>query len=477
MLTNFIFFACLLTSSLFIPVNLKGSENLDAAAKEAYDSDDESLPIPVSYQRYNIIQATLDELGIYADEPLKRTIMEVTFGFNATIIKNLVAEIVEKSGGDSIDKKIRFIELEKAIRKHDSKREAAGKIRRLKQLASEQSALVQADDLPKVTIQPIENKKKLPKQYPLLKDVYHPDKELFIEVAEQLKIGNLKKEFPKGILLYGPPGVGKNEMIKAIVNESGCSIFHATASELVNYYQGSGAGSIKELFNQARAVDPSKGVIVVVDELQSVTPLSRNKEVRPAFKHSGLDYDNALTQLWIEFDRCINDENNNNILIVATCNEFDRIDERIRGRFDCVEFSYPDEEGTYEILKNKSVYYALSLSESELQEYAKKMQGSNGRDLAKFVKNAKRNLASSKNKQEALEQALRQQEKAKQDAQEKKFNSYVEKLKDEILRGTGNGIGAAIGAAIVGSALLAIKSLLGNTQGNNNAVTFSIGAA
>ena len=48
-------------------------------------------------------------------------------------------------------------------------------------------------------------------------------------------------------------------------------------SGLVSKYQGSGAGTIKSIFDQARAVESGKGVIVLVDELQSLTPVTRDK--------------------------------------------------------------------------------------------------------------------------------------------------------------------------------------------------------
>ncbi len=233
-------------------------------------------------------------------------------------------------------------------------------------------------------------------QHPLVKDVYHPDPTIFSEIAKQLKAGKFYEDFLRGILLYGPPGVGKNEMIKAIVNESGCRIFIAKASSVVSGHQGSGAEAIESIFDQARAVERGKGVIVLVDELQSLTPVTSDKNVPPAYNNSGLDHANALTQLWLEYD-----EEHDNIMIIATCNQFDRIDERIRGRFNCIKFPYPDEPGTIEILKNKSKHYGIPLSKSELKEYVKRMKGLSGRDLTKFIREAKKYTGRGKKKKEA----------------------------------------------------------------------------
>ncbi len=308
-------------------------------------------------ERSKTIKNILSLYNKSTTDPLMQNITELTEGYNTLQLSTFVSDTVKKP-------ELGFKKLKTPTYKHDRKQ--------------------------KIT-------KKQSVHYPLLKDVFHPNKILFIEIARELKVGKFSKEFSRGILLYGPPGTGKNEMIEAIVNESGCLIVTIATTELVTNAQGSGAKTIKEIFDRARTANPNKGIIILINELQNIAPTTNDKSTPIAHTRSGQEYDNALTQLWIEYDRCLKNRNDN-ILIIITCNEFHRIDERIRGRFDCIEFPYPNTIGICEILKNKSEYFDIPLSEKELQDYAEKMRGLSGRDLTKFIRNTKKKSAVAKAK-------------------------------------------------------------------------------
>ena len=83
--------------------------------------------------------------------------------------------------------------------------------------------------------------------------------ELF-EIVDFLK--NTKKyaalgaKIPKGILLTGPPGVGKTYLARAIAGEAGVPFFHISGSDFVEMFVGVGAARVRDLFETAKAHRP-----------------------------------------------------------------------------------------------------------------------------------------------------------------------------------------------------------------------------
>jgi len=100
-----------------------------------------------------------------------------------------------------------------------------------------------------------------------------------LEIVDFLK--NPKKyqligaKIPKGVLLVGPPGVGKTLMAKAVAGEAGVPFFSVSGSEFVEMFVGVGAARVRDLFEQARKFAPC---IVFIDEIDAVEgKRSRNR--------------------------------------------------------------------------------------------------------------------------------------------------------------------------------------------------------
>ena len=263
-------------------------------------------------------------------------------------------------------------------------------------------------------------------KYPLLDDLFHAKKIFFIDAAEQLKIGAFRKESWRSMLLYGPSGMGKHALIEAMVHESDCHTLKIDCSELVKHCQEVAVETIKTIFSEAKAIDGGKGVIVLIDEIQSLAPIITDEDRRK-------DYADTLTQILTEYDDCL--KNNNNIFIIATCNKLELADKRIRDRFKCIEFSYPDRMGTYEILKNKAQYYKVFIFEAELQHYATRMQGLSGRELTAFIRNTKTYFSNGASQKEALELAANEHLQAINEVKSRENEILKNEMIDDIKLG------------------------------------------
>lgn len=90
---------------------------------------------------------------------------------------------------------------------------------------------------------------------------------------------------PKGVLLYGPPGMwfngfiiflpikliclgtGKTLLARAVAHHTECTFIRVSGSELVQKFIGEGSRMVRELFVMAREHAPS---IIFMDEIDSI---------------------------------------------------------------------------------------------------------------------------------------------------------------------------------------------------------------
>ncbi len=75
------------------------------------------------------------------------------------------------------------------------------------------------------------------------------------------------KKLGVGLLLYGPPGVGKTHIVKAVAGEAGANVIIARVNQIVDMYTGNTEKNLHALFEQARKNTPC---IIFFDELDAL---------------------------------------------------------------------------------------------------------------------------------------------------------------------------------------------------------------
>ena len=198
------------------------------------------------------------------------------------------------------------------------------------------------------------------------------------EIIDFMKNPKRYKSFgarmPRGVLLVGPPGVGKTMIAKAVANAAGVPFYYQSGASFVQIYVGMGAKRVHELFMAAKNNTPS---IIFIDEIDAV---GKKRDGNRSDEREA-----TLNQLLTEMDGF---EGSSGVIVIAATNKIEVLDSALlrAGRFDRRVFvELPTKKERASIL---SKYLTKVPNEVDLQAVANMTVGFNGAALAALVNEA-----------------------------------------------------------------------------------------
>jgi len=183
-------------------------------------------------------------------------------------------------------------------------------------------------------------------------------------------------EPPKGVLLHGPPGVGKTLLAKALANEIGAYFLAINGPEIMSKFYGESEQRLREIFEEAQKNAPA---IIFIDEIDAIAP--KRSEV------TGEVEKRVVAQLLTLMDGL---KERGRIIVIGATNRVEALDPALRrpGRFDReIEIPPPDKRARKAILEVHTRNVPLD-KDINLEEIAEITHGFTGADIAALVKEA-----------------------------------------------------------------------------------------
>nr|CAH8857348.1 unnamed protein product [Trichobilharzia regenti] len=191
------------------------------------------------------------------------------------------------------------------------------------------------------------------------------------------KFNRIGAKLPKGVLLVGPPGVGKTLLAKAVSGEAQVPFLYVSGSSFEEVFVGLGASRVRQLFAAAKQNSPC---LIFIDEIDSV---GRNRTSSPHHPYAN----QTINQLLAEMDGFQSTEG---IIVLGATNQAEDLDKALLrpGRFDVQIFvSPPTYEGRLALL-NLYLRKMKTSPNIDVEKLAHGTVGYTGADIQNLVNQA-----------------------------------------------------------------------------------------
>ncbi|KAF8929649.1 hypothetical protein BGZ58_008799 [Dissophora ornata] len=188
-------------------------------------------------------------------------------------------------------------------------------------------------------------------------------------------IARLNIECPKGILLHGPPGVGKTLLVSTVAHICHAQMITIYGPEIFGPYVGESEEKLRQKFEQASRValaDPKRPVMIFIDELDALTPHRSDAQAHES---------RVVAQLLTLMDGVAS---RGRVVVIAATNRPNSIDPALRrpGRFDReIRMDVPGESDRRRIIESLIKGMPHTLTDEELGSLARMTNGFVGADL------------------------------------------------------------------------------------------------